>query len=132
MANVAANRVFIIQGALSILVAILAFFTLPDSPLKTRWLNQEERELAHARIYTDQTGRREATSVWTGLREAASDWRVWVFCLMDNLHLSANGFKVRQPSFCRGLKNNANMHRRRTSSLPSLRPWATARPSPWP
>ncbi|EGY19445.1 MFS transporter [Verticillium dahliae VdLs.17] len=85
--------VFIIQGALSILVAILAFFTLPDSPLKTRWLNQEERELAHARIYTDQTGRREATSVWTGLREAASDWRVWVFCLMDNLHLSANGFK---------------------------------------
>ncbi|KAI6778148.1 uncharacterized protein J7T54_007194 [Emericellopsis cladophorae] len=84
---------FVVQGAVSILVSVIAFFTLPDSPLKTRWLNQEERELAHARIFTDQTGRREGTSVWTGLREATSDWRVWVFCLMDNFHLSANGFK---------------------------------------
>ncbi|KAJ4317447.1 hypothetical protein N0V84_007355 [Fusarium piperis] len=84
---------FIIQGAFSIAVAILGFFTLPDSPLKTRWLTPEERQLAHERICRDTTGRREGTSVWTGLREAASDWRTWVFCLMDNLHLSANGFK---------------------------------------
>lgn len=86
-------RLFIIQGAFSIGVAILAFFTLPDSPLKTRWLSAEQRQLAHNRIVQDTTGRREGTSVWTGLKEAVSDWRVWVFCLMDNLHLSANGFK---------------------------------------
>lgn len=73
-------------------VAILAAFTLPDSPLKTRWLTPEERELAHSRIAHDTTGRREGTSVWTGLREAASDWRTWVFCLMDNLHLSVSTF----------------------------------------
>lgn len=72
-------------------MAIIAWFTLPDSPLKTRWLTEEERQLAHNRIYKDTTDRREGTSVWTGLREAASDWRTWVFCLMDNLHLSANG-----------------------------------------
>ncbi|KAF7555293.1 hypothetical protein G7Z17_g2279 [Cylindrodendrum hubeiense] len=84
---------FIIQGAVSILVSIVAFFTLPDSPLKTQWLTPKERQLAHNRICIDTTGRREGTSVWTGLREAVVDWRTWVFCLMDNMHLSANGFK---------------------------------------
>lgn len=86
-------RLFIIQGAASILVALIAFFTLPDSPLKTRWLTPEQRQLAHNRICLDTTDRRDGTSVWTGLREAATDWRTWLFCLMDNLHLSANGFK---------------------------------------
>ncbi|KAM0322146.1 hypothetical protein ACHAQA_009634 [Verticillium albo-atrum] len=100
---------FIVQGALSIAVAILAFFTLPDSPLKTRWLTQEEREFAHARIFSDQTGRREGTSVWTGLREAATDWRVWVFCLMDNFHLSANGFKNFLPTVIETLGYSRNV-----------------------
>lgn len=67
------------------MVAFVAWFTLPDSPLKTRWLKPEERQLAHDRIAADTTGRRESTSVWIGLKEACCDWRVWVFCLMDNM-----------------------------------------------
>ncbi|KAJ3941021.1 uncharacterized protein N0V96_008897 [Colletotrichum fioriniae] len=100
---------FIIQGAVSILVAILAFFLLPDSPLKTRWLTEEERQLAHTRIYNDTTDRREGTSVWTGLREACTDWRTWVFCLMDNLHLSANGFKNFLPTVVKTLGYNTTV-----------------------
>ncbi|KAM5344195.1 hypothetical protein ACJ41O_012732 [Fusarium nematophilum] len=100
---------FIIQGAFSMAVAVLGFFTLPDSPLKTRWLTPEERQLAHDRIAKDTTGRREGTSVWTGLREAASDWRTWVFCLMDNLHLSANGFKNFLPSVIKTLGYNTTI-----------------------
>ncbi|TLD34540.1 mfs transporter [Venturia nashicola] len=85
---------FIIQGALSIGVSFGAFVLLPDSPLKTRWLTAPERELAHSRMVLDTTARREeGSSVWTGLREAVGDYRTWIFCLMDNLHLSANGFK---------------------------------------
>lgn len=90
-------------------IAILAAFTLPDSPLQTRWLTQEERELAHARIARDTTGRREGTSVWTGLREACTDWRTWVFCLMDNMHLSANGFKNFLPSVIKTLGYNTTI-----------------------
>ncbi|OHW89438.1 MFS transporter [Colletotrichum incanum] len=100
---------FIIQGAVSILVAFFAFFLLPDSPLKTRWLTEEERQLAHTRIYNDTTDRREATSVWKGLREACCDWRTWVFCLMDNLHLSANGFKNFLPTVVKTLKFNTTV-----------------------
>ncbi|CAM1507733.1 Fc.00g045810.m01.CDS01 [Cosmosporella sp. VM-42] len=101
---------FIIQGAFSILVCIGAFFLLPDSPLKTRWLSEEERQLAHNRIVDDTTDRRESgTSVWTGLREACSDWRTWVFCLMDNLHLSANGFKNFLPTVVKTLNFNTTI-----------------------
>lgn len=79
---------------MSLAIAIPAFYLLPDSPLQTRWLTPEQRQLAHNRIFIDTTNRREEpTSVWVGLRQAASDWRTWAFCLMANLHLSTNGFK---------------------------------------
>jgi hypothetical protein len=100
------NRLFIIQGAVSIGVSFLAFFLLPDSPLKTRWLSEEERQLAHSRIFDDTTGRRSNSSVWKGLQEACTDWRTWVFCLMDNLHLSANGFKNFLPTVVKTLNFN--------------------------
>ncbi|KAI0843103.1 putative MFS transporter [Hypoxylon sp. FL0890] len=95
---------FIIQGSLSTVVAISGFFLLPDAPLSTRWLNAEERQLAHDRIAKDTTERREGgTSVMKGLREALVDYRTWVFCLADNLHLSANGFKNFLPTVIKNL-----------------------------
>ncbi|KAI8165908.1 putative transporter [Colletotrichum sp. SAR 10_70] len=101
---------FIIQGAVSIVVAIAAFYLLPDAPLKTRWLTEEQRQMAHKRIFDDTTDRREGgTSVWKGLREACSDWRTWVFCLMDNMHLSANGFKNFLPSVVKTLNYNTTI-----------------------
>ncbi|CEI70413.1 hypothetical protein FVEN_g1081 [Fusarium venenatum] len=97
---------FIIQGALSICTAILAFIFLPDHPLTTRWLSEEERQLAYNRIHTDTTDVREKTSVWVGLRESASDWRTWALCLMYNLHLSSVGFQNFLPSVMETLGYN--------------------------
>ncbi|KAI1394168.1 putative MFS transporter [Hypoxylon trugodes] len=95
---------FIIQGSLSTVIAIAGFFLLPDAPLKTRWLTPEERQLAHDRIARDTTERSEAgTSVMKGLREALVDYRTWIFCLCDNLHLSANGFKNFLPTVVKNL-----------------------------
>lgn len=66
---------------------------LPDRPLTTRWLNEEERQLAHNRLLRDKVDTSGNGSTWDGLKQAVSDPRVWVFCLAQNLHLSANGFK---------------------------------------
>ena len=41
---------------MTFVIAVGAIFTLPDDPLHTRWLTQEERELAHARIQRDTVG----------------------------------------------------------------------------
>lgn len=89
---------FLIQGVVTIVAAIAAFFMLPNSPLETSWLTPAERQFAHDRIERDTTGRRTGTSTWTGLREACTDYRTWIFCLMINLHLSANGFKNFMPT----------------------------------
>lgn len=67
---------------------------LPNAPLDTKWLTPEERLLAHNRILRDTTQKKDKVSIWKGLREACTDYRTWIFALMQNLHLSANGFKV--------------------------------------
>lgn len=80
-------------------VAVAGFFILPDTPLKTRWLTEEERQLAHDRIARDTTEKRYTPGgTWSGLWDAARDYRTWVFALLNNLHLSANGFKNYLPT----------------------------------
>ncbi|KIX08514.1 uncharacterized protein Z518_03170 [Rhinocladiella mackenziei CBS 650.93] len=84
---------FILQGAVTFVVAIVAAFTLPDEPLSTRWLTQSERQLAHDRILRDTVGNKAGTSTFEGLKEAAADPKLWIFVFMQHMHLAANGFK---------------------------------------
>lgn len=78
---------FIIQGTATGVVALCAYPFLPDSPLNTKWLTPEERQFAHDRLLRDKVDSHDKGSVWAGLRQAVSDPRVWLFCLMQNLHL---------------------------------------------
>ncbi|KAF4908104.1 putative transporter [Colletotrichum fructicola] len=84
---------FIMQGVVTLIIAIIAFFILPDEPLTTRWLTPEERILANERILRDTVGNTGQTTTWSGLIEAAKDPRVWLFTAMQHFHLGANGFK---------------------------------------
>lgn len=79
-------------------MALICLPFLPDTPLTTRWLNEEEKQLAHSRLHRDAVDRSGESSTWKGLKDACKDPRVWLFCLMQNLHLSANGFKNFFPS----------------------------------
>jgi MFS family permease len=73
---------FILQGIVTFLIAIVGFFILPDFPHNTWWLTQAERDLAVSRMVIDTVGRTEDTSVWDGLRQAAKDPMVWLFAFM--------------------------------------------------
>ncbi|KAJ1327047.1 MFS transporter ACS family allantoate permease [Microdochium nivale] len=86
---------FILQGVVTFAVAIAACFLLPDEPLTTWWLTPEERQLAHDRIARDTVGldSRGVVSPWAGLREASRDYKVWIFCFMQHMHIATNGFK---------------------------------------
>lgn len=68
---------FIVEGAITGFIAILGFWLLPNTPLNTRWLSPEERELAHGRMERDKIGdaHAEDASAWEGLKQAASDKR---------------------------------------------------------
>ncbi|RMZ27574.1 hypothetical protein D0859_08347 [Hortaea werneckii] len=84
---------FILLGAITFAIAIIAAFILPDDPLRTRWLTPEERELANSRIVKDTVQASGQESTFRGLLDAASDPKLWLFAFMQHMHLAANGFK---------------------------------------
>lgn len=85
---------FIVEGAATGLVALVGFWFLPNTPLTTRWLKEDERELAHARMQRDKPSDSSdvKASAMDGLKQACRDKRTWLFCLMQNFHLSACSF----------------------------------------
>lgn len=80
---------FLLEGVVTFAVGLLGFWLLPDTPLTTRWLSPDERDLAHLRMERDrvETGPLETTS-FEGLKQAVRDPRAWLFSLMQMFHLS--------------------------------------------
>lgn len=95
------GRLFIIEGAVTAFMAIVGFFVLPNTPLTTWWLNQREKDLAHARMERDKLSDAFDTpsSALEGLKQACRDKRTWIFCLMQNFHLSACSFNSFFPTW---------------------------------
>ena len=83
---------FIIEGCLTFGIAIIGMFTLADNPLNTRWLTEEQRQLAHDRMVRDTIGTEESKGPMAGFMQAVRDRRLWMLCLIQNMHLSACSF----------------------------------------
>ena len=85
---------FIVEGGVTAIAALVGFWMLPNTPLTTRWLKPEEQQLAHARMERDRVSDAVdgEVSAWQGLKQAAMDKRTWLFCFMQNFHLSACSF----------------------------------------
>lgn len=84
---------FILQGVVTFVIAVVGYFVLPDFPLTTKWLTEEERQLAYSRMELDTVANSGETSTWNGFKQATKDPMVWVFAMMAHMHLAANGFK---------------------------------------
>jgi multisubunit Na+/H+ antiporter MnhG subunit len=103
--NFILDRLFIIEGAVTAFMAIVGFFVLPNTPLTTWWLTQREKELAHARMERDKLSDAldRPASALDGLKQACRDKRTWIFCLMQNFHLSACSFNSFFPTVVKTL-----------------------------
>lgn len=51
--------IFAIEGIITCVISIIAFFTLTDRPETARWLTQEQKDLAIARIKSERVGQIE-------------------------------------------------------------------------
>lgn len=93
---------FLIEGIVSIIVAIAAFFLLPEWPQNTRFLTSRQREMAQYRILVSNGGRDEEEDggIWNGLKQAVMDPFTWLFCLMHFALVTAQSFKDFLPSVC--------------------------------
>jgi MFS family permease len=90
---------FIIEGAASIVVAGAAFFLLPSWPHNTKWLSQEESEMAQYRSQVSNGGHDEGIGgTWDGVKEAVRDPFTWYFCAMHFALVTAQSFKDFLPS----------------------------------
>ena len=75
------NRLFFIEGALTIFTALIAVFVLPDFPSAShRWLSPIEARLAQKRVEedagVDDEDQTEVRSQGQILRDVLTDWRV--------------------------------------------------------
>lgn len=48
------RQIFILEGTLTVVVAVIFFFLLPDFPEEAKWLSEEERTYVTARLRADQ------------------------------------------------------------------------------
>lgn len=112
-------RLFIIEGAVTFGVAIIGLFLLPDYPLTTRWLTPEERQLAHDRIVRDTVGLEPSKGARAGFGQAIRDPRLYLLCLMQNMHLSACSFN----NFFVSIDGTTNIVTLRLTELIAYRSW---------
>ncbi|KAJ7068249.1 major facilitator superfamily domain-containing protein [Mycena amicta] len=93
---------FYIEGALTVFVAILAIFILPDFPTNSNWLTPEERELALLRLQEDvgvgDQAETETGGLFHGFVLAVTDWRVWWFTFSLTAQIVALSFNAYFPT----------------------------------
>ncbi|KAK1995425.1 major facilitator superfamily transporter [Colletotrichum falcatum] len=53
------RMIFAIEGIITVLLALISFFTLTDRPATARWLTQAEKDLAEARVRSERVGQSE-------------------------------------------------------------------------
>ena len=94
---------FIILGVVTFGLAVLSAFVLPDHPLTTRWLTPEQRVLAQERMDRDTVGLQESKGVWAGFQQAIKDRKLYLFVLLQNMHLASCGFNSFFPTVVKTL-----------------------------
>jgi MFS family permease len=74
---------FIIEAAITVFIAIIALFILPDFPHTTKFLSGEEKAIATRRLETHSgSNDTERGSLLSGVRMAVLDYKVWCLALI--------------------------------------------------
>ncbi|KAH8657545.1 major facilitator superfamily domain-containing protein [Tricladium varicosporioides] len=69
---------FIIEGAATVVVSLIAMYVIPNWPATTKWLSEEERQLSIARMLEDAGEEEEDISPRRGFFMAIKDYRLWL------------------------------------------------------
>ncbi|KAJ9157211.1 Major facilitator superfamily transporter [Pleurostoma richardsiae] len=99
---------FIIEGAITIVVAGLATFILPDYPKTTLWLSAEEKAIAQKRLELDaceveSLTKDEGVTARQGLLMAVKDLKVWMLGLAYHTTIMGLSFSFFFPTITQSL-----------------------------
>ena len=80
------KRLFIVEGAITVVIAFAAYFILPNFPRTTTWLSEEERQLAAFRLEEDvgvnDKNAEDDRGFFHGFTLAAVDSKTWVLMVL--------------------------------------------------
>ena len=86
---------FIVEGAITVVIAVAAFFVLPNFPRTTSWLSEEERAIAVWRLQedigTDDWTGSEEQSFFHGFKLAFADVKTWLLMIVETGIVSSGG-----------------------------------------
>jgi hypothetical protein len=67
----------------TVLIACIAVFVLPNYPSNTPWLSAEERAVAEWRLISNTGQVDKGDEKWSyGFKMAFADWRLYIFALI--------------------------------------------------
>ncbi|OGM40376.1 hypothetical protein ABOM_010594 [Aspergillus bombycis] len=79
--------IFIIEGSITVVIALAAFFVLPNFPHNTKGLSQQEKELAIWRLARDigqeDWDCEEDLSLLKGFKDCMVDWKTWLLVILN-------------------------------------------------
>jgi MFS transporter, ACS family, tartrate transporter len=78
---------FLVEGLPAVLVSVVFWFYLPDTPAEAKWLTAQEREWIHAQVQVDNAGGEAVHR--EGISCALLDPRVWMLGLFYSCILGA-------------------------------------------
>lgn len=71
--------IFILEGILTMVVAMIFFFLLPDFPETAKWVTPQERAYIDARLSADQGASAHARKItMKDILHVFTDWKVWI------------------------------------------------------
>lgn len=76
---------FVVIGAVNILVSLLVLFVLPETPAKAKFLTESEKQRVYERLIQDQAGVGEKVFRWRSVLEAFADLQTWLLVLLTIL-----------------------------------------------
>lgn len=115
------RMIFAIEGIVTIGIGMIAFFTLTDRPETARWLTQEEKDLAVARVKSERVGTTEVldkldmTKTLRGIFSPVTITTSFVF-LLNNITVQGLGFFA--PTIVQTIYPNASVISQQLHTVP--------------
>ncbi|GAA6002876.1 hypothetical protein JCM10207_001878 [Rhodosporidiobolus poonsookiae] len=91
------RNIFFVEGIITMGIGAISWFVLPDRPEKCRWLTEEEKILAEARIKSENVGQTDVVdsmhkqAIWDGVFNTTTLVSSLIF-LLDNITVQGVGF----------------------------------------
>lgn len=91
------RMIFAIEGIITVGLSVISFFTLTDRPATAKWLTQEERDLAIARVKSERVGQTKVLDgidkkkLWLGISSPVTLSTSFIF-LLNNITVQGLAF----------------------------------------